>query len=69
MLATQRELKRSIDIYLDYLKKRDCYNNSKEAELQKIIDAVIEEQYVKVSAARRKEQAQRKQLFCVSWSI
>lgn len=59
---------RSINIYLDYLKKRDCYGNSREAELQKVIDAVIEEQYLKVNEARRKEQAQRKQLFCVSWS-
>ncbi|OXA63043.1 trichoplein keratin filament-binding protein [Folsomia candida] len=60
----KRELMRSINIYLDYLKKRDCYGNSREAELQKVIDAVIEEQYLKVNEARRKEQAQRKQLFC-----
>lgn len=62
----QRELMRSITVYLDYLKKQDCYNNSREAELQKIIDAVIEEQYIKVNETRRREQAQRKKLFCVS---
>jgi hypothetical protein len=56
---------RSIEIYLDYLKKRDCYNNAREAEIQRIIDAVIEEQYHKKMETRRREQVQRKQLFCV----
>lgn len=64
--VAQKELMRSIEIYREYLRNRDCLANTKEIELQKIIDNVIEEQYQKVNETRRREQAQRRQLFCVS---
>ncbi|CAL8138338.1 unnamed protein product [Orchesella dallaii] len=60
----KRELMRSIEIYREYLRQRDCLANTRDLELQQIIDNVIEEQYQKVNETRRREKAQRKQLFC-----
>jgi len=58
----KKELMRAIEIYRDYIQKWDCLANSRELKLQRIIDEVIEEQYHKNNATRRKEQAQRLQL-------
>ena len=62
VLTSQRDLMKAITIYRDYLRKWNCLENAREEALQHIIDGVIEEQHEKVTANRKREHDQRRQL-------
>lgn len=60
---------RSIETYLEYVNKQQHVNAKKDAELQKVVDQLIEEQYIKVNESRGKEQEKTAKLLVVRKSV